>query len=322
MATRQSKRKRRDRRDRLSDREEMPRLYNEIWCDVHDCRFCSATSRLQAASLHQIEELRAYRGGYLIGTAMKATKGNWSASKLAALYSFIQLYLQLGLPPDPLVDDQVHHTPALCIAAYDQHADVLLLLLEHGARLDVVDRSGFPPDFCALQNGSLTELRLLLEAGATSIIHGINIGQPAGSPPEAPRMMTGLLMAVERRNEAALELLRQHGAQLSDWDFEVLCKGYPKPSINEKWLMKRAGGMHCCRESLWSFPSTDRHTINLLTAHARRSNQTDPAGVPCLPVELWLRILSSTERGWFKGRGYLTRGRPLTNVLTQNIVTE
>ena len=65
----------------------------------------------------------------------------------------------------------------------------------------------------------------------------------------------------------------------------------------------------------WSFPTTDRQALSLLWHALRR-----PAAPPTLPDELWLRVFSFVQRGWWTARELYPDGRPLANVLTINIL--
>lgn len=150
-----------------------------------------------------------------------------------------------------------------------------------------------------------------LDADSEDATH--SMGPPLDADGEDASAETPLLLALERRNDEATSLLRQHGARLSDCDWSCLCRGYAKPTAGEKHLARLVGGYRWHADTHWSFPTTDRHTINVLTAHARR-------GAMRLPLEVWLHVLSFVERGAFAGRAYLPNGRPWVNVLPQNVL--
>ena len=59
---------------------------------------------------------------------------------------------------------------ALNWAAIFDHTDVIKLLLQHGARIDAVNRTGFTAIHHAAENGSLDTARVLLQAGADATV--------------------------------------------------------------------------------------------------------------------------------------------------------
>ena len=283
-----------------------PPLWRSVMRDIGHVRLDLVRHKLESASEGEMKSLRVYPWGFL-GSAVKAA-ATAAASQRRALLSLVEVALLRGISPD----EQTHGLgrtlhdgaePLICIAAYFGVVDVLELLFAASVNRDVVNGRGDSPEECALRNGQNGALRLLLE--------------------HAPRFTDGratsltlLPLSLERRNADATRALVAHGLRLTDFDLSCLSKGHRSLTADERYLAALAGGPSWTGKGHWSFPTTDRRTINLLTAVARRG------GLPvALPLELWMLVLSNVERGWFAGRKYLPNGRPWANVLPQNVLS-
>ena len=93
---------------------------------------------------------------------------------------------------------------ALILAAYNGHADTLMLFLEQGYAVDLESADGETALMAAAEKGQLPCLQLLLQAGA-------NIDQQDNSGRAA------LYFAASRGQDDAIGLLLKHGATVSGW---------------------------------------------------------------------------------------------------------
>ena len=76
-----------------------------------------------------------------------------------------------------------------------------------------------------------------------------------------------------------------------------LARRRPGSQLPDALVRELHGGpSHTWRRCIhWSFPQTDRRTLQLLYAHAGRSAEQGCA----LPPELWELVFSHVCRGWF-----------------------
>ena len=93
------------------------------------------------------------------------------------------------------------NTP-LSTACWKCDSDVVALLLEYGASVDVTDQLGYTPLMIASMKGSLECVRLLCESGANVNASNIHDGN------------TSLILTAVRRFDACSYLLLQHGADV------------------------------------------------------------------------------------------------------------
>ena len=91
---------------------------------------------------------------------------------------------------------------ALSIALLEGNTDVALFLIKNGADIDTQSKGGFTPSYIAVQEGLLSVLKALAEAGA-------NLNTPGGS-----NEMTPLARAALYGNLEIVQLLKELGVNL------------------------------------------------------------------------------------------------------------
>jgi ankyrin repeat protein len=92
------------------------------------------------------------------------------------------------------------NTP-LHAAAAGKHADLVKLLLDHGASADARQNGGWAPLHSAAQNGDLESARALIDAGADVSARADNNQKP-------------LDLALTKAQQAMVEFLEANGAKL------------------------------------------------------------------------------------------------------------
>ena len=157
----------------------------------------------------------------------------------AAMFGFRDLAEHLiAKHPEHINTIGQENMTSMHVAARAGHADVLSLLLEHGADVDVQNLYGTTPLYRAARSGKLEAGRLLLDRGADINARG-NVGETPLSGAlferrvEFARMLlergasinthgsagnTPLHWAVEKENIEAVRLLLEHGADVNACD--------------------------------------------------------------------------------------------------------
>ncbi|MDE2993705.1 MAG: ankyrin repeat domain-containing protein, partial [Chloroflexota bacterium] len=149
----------------------------------------------------------------------------------------IQLLLEAGAEPNVWRDEW---NPPLDVAVRYQEDDVIQLLLDHGADPDFKGQNGRSETLaCALRNGTVRSLEMLLDAGADPnradnffgawggnlakikllLDHGRVVGKDR---PPGGRGQEDLSVAASNGQNAAVELLLCHGADLDHVDKDGL----------------------------------------------------------------------------------------------------
>ncbi|XP_050420665.1 protein TANC2 isoform X3 [Adelges cooleyi] len=129
---------------------------------------------------HHILKAHVYKNMSLHDTSSRDLQANWMASVSdsvsSALCSMRNIYapnvkvsrllLLSGASPD-VITDLLGQAPALCVYAHEGVYDMVALLLEFGAALNVSNSQGRTPLWMAASRGHIDVVKLLIEAGAS-----------------------------------------------------------------------------------------------------------------------------------------------------------
>lgn len=123
-----------------------------------------------AVDYNQPGALEAYAegGGDLDQPSRSRGNGGWRAIDFAAgegLVEVVRELLRLGVPTEVDASGNAYGSP-LFVAAFFGHTDVVRLLVESGARTDLIDRLDRTPFDVASENGHLETARLLATEGS------------------------------------------------------------------------------------------------------------------------------------------------------------
>ena len=127
----------------------------------------------------------------------------WTPLHLAAYFgqdAAVRLLLNKGAAVTARSTNQMANTP-LHAAAAGKHAEIVTLLLEHGANANAQQSGGWTPLHSAAQNGDLESARALLAGGADPSARADNQQKP-------------LDLALTQGRQAMVEFLEAVGAKL------------------------------------------------------------------------------------------------------------
>eukprot|EP00310_Coccolithus_braarudii_P001258 CAMPEP_0183383036 /NCGR_PEP_ID=MMETSP0164_2-20130417/127247_1 /TAXON_ID=221442 /ORGANISM="Coccolithus pelagicus ssp braarudi, Strain PLY182g" /LENGTH=318 /DNA_ID=CAMNT_0025560663 /DNA_START=72 /DNA_END=1028 /DNA_ORIENTATION=- len=279
-------------------------MWRAHYLDLSHCRLAKCRARLLKATDADLTELPT---GSFVAMAIAAASA-YGASTESALVAYVAAALERKLDPN----DEFKGSSAVVLASYHGYTMVLRMLLGAGASLHGHALRA------ATKNGQHATL-------AAALAH-----------PDASALLrhqeratdSALFLAIERRDVESARLLTQiGGARLTDYDL-VCITANKRMRIEAMRLLPLVAQLHPMLDPArwakplhWSFPTSDRTMLNLIWYTAHRTGAI--LGSPCqLPEELWLRIFSHVERGWWARRELYPLGRPLANVLTINILNE
>jgi len=244
-------------------------------------------------------------------TAAASTSGRVRAAEECDLMEYIRAVMEYGLS----VNDDHHGDSAVELAAYHGLSHALIMLLDEGCPLRKVT-SQRNAIHAAVRNGQHAALEIILSrrgSEARQVVQGEEMGGGG-------LLFTSLIMEVIAKGDAvSAQLLLANGcASMSDMDAKCIHKRrlHKKletllhalyPSIHD--VMHWRGRLH------WSFPKTDRNTLNWLWHILQRPSNTE-----VLPAEMWLRVFRFFGRGWFACRRYSSIGSSGGDVLQRNII--
>lgn len=129
---------------------------------------------------HHILKAHLYKNMSLQDTSSRDLQANWMASVSSSVSSALcsmrniyapnikvsRLLLLAGAAPD-VQTDLLGQAPALCVYAHEGVYDMVALLLEFGASLNVSNSQGRTPLWMAASKGHIDVVKLLIEAGAS-----------------------------------------------------------------------------------------------------------------------------------------------------------
>ena len=285
--------------------------------DMGRSRFPRCTKRVRDASDHELVELGSLGISFLaLAVAMAASaSGTARKEKEADLVDYGRAVLDRGLP----ANDEHRRNSAVELAAYHGLTNILTLLLDSGCPLKkpVYKKHAI---HAALRNGQHAALELILSK-RTSEARQLILDE--GSVETRSGLYLSSIMETIRKGDVVgAQLLLSYGcASLSDLDAKCIFLDQRRVQKLEKLLRALYPAMtnvlHWRGKLHWSFPRTDRETLNWLWHAVTRSPNAE-----MLPTEMWLRVFSFCGRGWFASRRYGSIGAPGGEVRQRNIIND
>ena len=231
-------------------------------------------------------------------------------------------YITTAMQFDLAVNDDHNGESAVNLAAYHGLTEILVQLLdEANCHLRKTTSQG-NPIFAAIQNGQHTSLEIILSKRTTEAIGVINeeedIAQRTGKHHLSAQEV---VMKVDVRS--AEILLSYYAISISDRlakflyePFNSRLRYYKKLENLLSHLYPMINNVkHWRKELHWSFPTTDKETINWLWHVLQRSDNQ-----AVLPIDMWLRVFSYFGRGWFACRKYNELRRSYADVSQHNVI--
>jgi len=222
-------------------------------------------------------------GTFFVAMAISAASA-YGPSKEEKLLEYAQVVTERGLD----ANDGHNGNSAIVLACYHNYRRLVDYLLELGCSLDSRGIYGSALEAC-VRNGQHEALELLFQRRPQDV--AALVGNDTCS-------MT-LRRAIYKRDIVSVRILVKNGIvkpTMSDglvakmkergqhvrYLFPVLRLVYPNLQNVASWN----------KQIHWSFPTSDRHTINLLWYTAGANGRV-------FPTEIWLYIFSFVGRGWF-----------------------
>lgn len=298
-------------------------MWRQHFIDLGHGRIARCTRRLQEATEAQRSELKELGISFV---ALAITSAG-SVSGRARVEKEVDLreYIRVAIHTDLNVNDDYNSECAVSLAAYYGLAGALTQLLDDaGCPLRRPSRQDNPV-FSAIRNGRHDALEIILSrrtAEATGIVReeemiAERIGTYRVSLQEVIMkedvISAQLLLSVQcmfMSDRIIRNLYKPLNARLRHWmKLEKLLRNMYPNILNVK---------HWSKELHWSFPTTDRETMNWLWYVLQRSNSSNNE---ILPSEAWLRVFSYFGRGWFACARYDEIGRLNSATLSErNII--
>jgi hypothetical protein len=262
------------------------------------------------------QELRTMGLSFVAMAISSAASAGGGASREGELLSYVNAAIKCELN----VDDIFNSDSALSLASYYGYTRVLELLLDGGHALQNKEASAKRSAvFAAVRNGQHRCLEIILSRRiqeARLIVEEEKFGYE-----ECGFHYSTLLEAITKGDVVSIQLLLAAGAaDMSDID----CKWIDGKSNTRKRFQVVLQQIYPCFPSVmhwrgelhWSFPTTDRETLNWLWHALHR-----PSSPELLPDEIWKRVLSFVGRGWFASRRYPLIGSPGSEILQRNVLS-
>jgi len=215
-------------------------------------------------------------------------------------------YITTAMRFDLDVNDDHNEESAINLAAYHGFTEILIQLLdEANCSLRKITSRG-NPIFSAIRNGQHNALEIIMSKRTTEAIQVIN--QEEDIAQRTRKYLVSAQEVVMKVDVRSAEILLSYSA-ISISDRLAMCLYEP---FNAKLryyrklenLLTHVHPMinnvkHWRKELHWSFPTTDKETINWLWYVLQRSDNEK-----VIPIEMWLRVFSYFGRGWFAFRRY------------------
>lgn len=268
------------------------------------------------ASDDDLVELRS-NGISFLATAVYMvahSSGRARKEKEADLVDYARAVLDRGLP----ANDEHRRNSAVELAAYNGLTNILTLLLDSGCLLKqrMYKKHAI---HAALRNGQHAALEVMLSK-RTSEARKITL-EEGSFETRSGLYLSSIMETIRKGDVVGAQLLLSYGcASVSDLDAKCILLNRREQKF-ERLLKALYPGMrnvlHWRGELHWSFPRTDRETLNWLWHVFTR-----PPHAEILPAEMWLRVFSFCGRGWFASRRYGLIGAPGGEVRQRNIIND
>lgn len=231
-------------------------------------------------------------------------------------------YITTAMQFDLAVNDDHNGESAVNLAAYHGLTEILVQLLDEANCPLRKTTSQSNPIFAAIRNGQHSSLEIIFSKRTTEAIRVINeeedIAQRTGKHHLSAQEV---VMKVDVRS--AEILLSYYAISISDRLAKFLYKPFNSRLRYYKKLENLLSHLypminnvkHWRKELHWSFPITDKETINWLWHVLQRSDKQ-----AVLPIDMWLRVFSYFGRGWFACRKYNELRRSYADVSPHNVI--
>jgi hypothetical protein len=288
----------------LSQWRHLNHIWRQHYIDLGHGRIARCKRRLQEATATQRSQLKGLGLSFvaLAITSAASVSGRARVEKEMDLSE----YIRVAIHADLNVNDDHNGEGAVCLAAYHGLTGALTQLLDdEGCPLRKNTRQD-NPIFSAIRNGQHDALEIILSKRTSEAIRIISeeetIAETVG------KYHVSLQEVIMKVDVTSAQLLLSHQCVFMS-DRIILNLYKPLNGRLRHWvkLEKLLRNMypnipnvkHWCKELHWSFPTTDRQTMNWLwyVLHCPSNNET-------LPSEAWLRVFSYFGRGWFACRRY------------------
>jgi len=233
-------------------------------------------------------------------TAGATASGAMRSSKERDVIDYINTAANIGLN----VNDDVNGESSVELASYHGMHRVLMLLLDLGCPLN---KAGCRSNavVAAIRNGQHTALDIILSKRRADASKVIQDAVQAFS--DTGFYFSPLMIAIKKGDADSVQLLISYGlAMMSDYDFAKTRRSID--NVLRDCYASISNVSHWCGTLHWSFPKTDRETLNWLW-HTE-----------LLPCEIWRRVFSYISRGWFL-QHTPSLGSDESEVLQSNIIS-
>lgn len=265
----------------LSHWQNLNHRWRRQYIDFGHCRISKCTDRLHNASAADKEELKA-RGLSFVAMAITAgatASGTMRSSRERDVIDYINKASDLDLN----LNDDINGESSVELASYHGMHDVLILLLDLGCPLKK-ERCRSNAVVAAVRNGQHTALDIILSKRKADARKVIQDAVPEYF--DTGYYFSPLMLAIKKCDTTCVQLLISYGlAMMSDYDFARTRKNID--TVLRDSYASISNVSHWCGKLHWSFPTTDRETLNWLWH----------TGI--LPCEIWRRVYSYISRGWF-----------------------
>jgi len=288
----------------LSHWRRLSSLWRQQFIDLGHGRISRCTRRLVDATDSQRQELREMELSFvaLAITSAASVSGRARIQKEQDAKQYITTAMRFDLD----VNDDHNEESAINLAAYHGFTEILIQLLdEANCSLRKITSRG-NPIFSAIRNGQHNALEIIMSKRTTEAIQVIN--QEEDIAQRTRKYLVSAQEVVMKVDVRSAEILLSYSA-ISISDRLAMCLYEP---FNAKLryyrklenLLTHVHPMinnvkHWRKELHWSFPTTDKETINWLWYVLQRSDNEK-----VIPIEMWLRVFSYFGRGWFAFRRY------------------
>ena len=313
----------------LSHWRSLNQLWRQHYIDLGHCRISRCTRRIIDATDNDRDELRSMNISFvaLAISAAASVSGRARVAKVEDLRGYITAAIQYNLH----VNDDHNGESAVELAAYHGMSSILIQLLDEAGCPLQKRTSQRNAIFAAIRNGQHESLEIILSKRKSEAQRVIreeeHVAETTG------KFYFSLLETIMKGDAISAHLLLSNGcASMTDRVAKFLFnpankkfKRYKKlEGLLQTLYPTISNVMHWQKELHWSFPTTDRETMNWLwnVLHHRRHSSTQQQNDKIFPDEILLRIFGYCGRGWFACRIYEDIGYSSAagDILERNVI--
>ncbi|KAL9180939.1 hypothetical protein ACHAXT_009744 [Thalassiosira profunda] len=261
--------------------------WRPLYRDLGHCRILRCRQRLMDASDKELDGLRSMCISFvaLAIAAAGSTSGKARVAKERELLAYVRTAKDCSLP----LNDDYDGKSAVELAAYHGLKDVLAFLLDEGCPLKKTGRSHAV--HAAVRNGQHAALDVILTERKAEARRVLREEVTADGAARTGNCSTLWETIVKSDDSSAWMLLTAGCLRMSDIDAKMI---FSNPKLRRHLQLRKLlkllypsipNVMHWRGELHWSFPTTDRQTMNWLW-HAvhRQSNAFPDESYECVPM--------------------------------------